>query len=798
MSKLSLTLKARANIPEHIRNQYPLFCKFVDYYHDWLEANQIDIASVTDLDTTSDQFIDDFKKELDPTLAKFEYINEKFLIRHLRNIYLSKGTEASFRMLFKMLYNKDIIIKYPGNMMMKPSDGKWEQLYSIFVQTVSGDALTLNDRIVQVNNKGTDRMIRLTVNEVKLRREGSQLAAIELSEGGHGYTASNTKVVIYGGGGSGAVAHVEIKAPIGSYDANAASGAIDTAALDSNALGVKSVPYTATVGGIISRIVIDNPGSGYTSPPTIRIESTSGEGAIVSNVKMFETPTIYEMNIDKNYYGTLNVGDKVIFGNYKGIILPTINSYQITNSGKNFRLGQTFDIETYYGTGATIKVTKLTANNGIAELKFIKFGYGYVSDFETHNIIPPNLSTSAKATVWDRMSGTVYDYVWAEKSGGYVLSETYTQADSNGLYSEDYVGDLNREFYSYNKYRGDIANAASIYFSAGAVCKYPGHYINSDGMASDEIKIQDSRFYQKYSYVIQADETLETYRDAVMQYVHPAGTALFGEYNMRNAFDIGLSLTSAIAVASIKHADAIQMLDGYVFNLSTIINDDSNTLYSTDLDWTANTDNKYYDLSKIVYGDVWDGSADFTSSIVSKFLTVDYSITSDQQLEFYYAKSLLDVTDINLDYSRSPSDPTPDNIRMSLDGNGIIVSDYSTITDSDATPVAYVDWVANTVYAVDDIVKTVSGYYKVVSGGDAGTTAPAHTTGIQIYYQCAFVFMSSGINNVVPMVKNWVFGAWNDTTTPYDSGIVQLNLFADPLAQFVSPGYYVSAPDQTF
>jgi hypothetical protein len=58
--------------------------------------------------------------------------------------------------------------------------------------------------------------------------------------------------------------------------------------------------------------------------------------------------------------------------------------------------------------------------------------------------------------------------------------------------------------------------------------------------------IQDSYRYQKYSYLITVDEKLEAYKSLIKSYLHPAGTALFGEYQIQNNFMAGVSATQEL------------------------------------------------------------------------------------------------------------------------------------------------------------------------------------------------------------------------------------------------------------
>ncbi len=819
MANIALYNRAAQNLPAFVRDDYKTFTAFLTCYHKWLELNQADIGLLTNIDTTLDSFIANFKKETNYLNITFPNIDERFLLAHIKKLYLSKGTEEAYITLFKLLFDKEVFLKYPDQMTMKLSDGKWQQIVSVFVEVIEGDIALMNNNVAQVTNAATSRVINVIVENTKIRRSGGGLSTIHLSSGGTGY--STPTVTLAGGNGGGATASavasngvistIALVSGGSAYTTNTTSftgggtGALAFAQIHNGVVvgvtlisggsgytnptisftggGVGAVATVSTADGVITSIVVNTPGDNYNSAPTVTISGSNTTPAAVSSVQMLMMPDIYECNIDKHYYGTIEVGDQISFGAFKGKILPTINSFTIVDGGKNFRLGQTFDVDTVFGRGATVKVSKLDASNGIAELKFIKYGYGYVSDFESANVIPPNISQSTpfqgfSATMFNRVGtfaastlyhvndlvfntsnstyyycklqytsgstptlppsdgthwalylgteetrvGNFVEYALSSPSGGYVLRETLSTTppydfvwaaaitkstasitwaanlatvttttshgftsggavsitgvtpiayngthtitvtsantftfplvasslasasvqgsvitiyeldkvvksgnnfykvttagqtgatapthtsgtvtqgscaflfiDSSELFALDYAGELAREFYSSNKYNGDTNNSARINFKLGAVCKYPGSYINSDGMASDVIKLHDGFLYQKYSYIIQVDKQLDEYKDVVKTCIHPAGTALFGEYNMSNHFSVKLKLTTLMSGLTIWHADAVSAVhnedtDNW-FEKLLAVNDDSYAIYGTS-DWNDHT-----------------------------------------------------------------------------------------------------------------------------------------------------------------------------------------------------------------
>ena len=67
----------------------------------------------------------------------------------------------------------------------------------------------------------------------------------------------------------------------------------------------------------------------------------------------------------------------------------------------------------------------------------------------------------------------------------------------------------------------------------GAIVISSGDYSGLRGQLDEEqMKIQDSRFYQDYSYVVKVGESINTWRDSIIRSVHPAGWNVFGEVSI--------------------------------------------------------------------------------------------------------------------------------------------------------------------------------------------------------------------------------------------------------------------------
>ena len=68
--------------------------------------------------------------------------------------------------------------------------------------------------------------------------------------------------------------------------------------------------------------------------------------------------------------------------------------------------------------------------------------------------------------------------------------------------------------------------------NVGVYAEYSGYFDGETGLLSGTNKMQDNFYYQDFSYVVKTDQDVETYRDKILELVHPAGMALFGEILM--------------------------------------------------------------------------------------------------------------------------------------------------------------------------------------------------------------------------------------------------------------------------
>lgn len=89
---------------------------------------------------------------------------------------------------------------------------------------------------------------------------------------------------------------------------------------------------------------------------------------------------------------------------------------------------------------------------------------------------------------------------------------------------------------------GNGLAAADAEFLNGLI-NYNGYYLNTDGFLSSDKKLQDSRKYQNFSYVVSTEKSLKEYKSMLLDLVHPAGTKLFANKQKKDIITTGFGFS---------------------------------------------------------------------------------------------------------------------------------------------------------------------------------------------------------------------------------------------------------------
>jgi len=151
-----------SQLPGFIRDDYPTFVAFLEAYYEYLEQHDANLYDLRDIDKTLERFIEYFRNEVAPSAFESPNTDKRFLLSNIKDAHLAKGSEASFKLLFRLLFNKNVTVDYPGRQMLRASDGKWNQDVSVFARVNAGNPNDIVGRLVDVITP--NRIIRVLVD----------------------------------------------------------------------------------------------------------------------------------------------------------------------------------------------------------------------------------------------------------------------------------------------------------------------------------------------------------------------------------------------------------------------------------------------------------------------------------------------------------------------------------------------------------------------------------------------------------------------------------------------------------
>jgi len=122
-----------SQFPQFYLTEGPNFVLFVKAYYEWLESegqavNQArSLLDYRDIDNTLNAFLEHFQTKYLYGIPFDVIVNPRFLLKHILDVYRSKGTINCYKLLFKLIYDQDIDVYLPRNDILKPSDNHWIQ-----------------------------------------------------------------------------------------------------------------------------------------------------------------------------------------------------------------------------------------------------------------------------------------------------------------------------------------------------------------------------------------------------------------------------------------------------------------------------------------------------------------------------------------------------------------------------------------------------------------------------------------------------------------------------------------------
>ena len=508
-------------LPEFLDTEGPKFKAFMRAYYEWLEtSNQVtdrskNLLNYADIDNTDEEFVKYFQREV---LADFpeEIIADKaLLISRIKELYRAKGTEQAYKLLFRILYDDEIDFYYPGQDMLRVSDGRWVQETSLKLSApFSGNLYNLGGKNITGSTSGATAKVDRVVATIELGIEVFEIFLINVRG-----TFQDTESVTTDEGLSGTIVSTvgplqNIIVDFGGSEHRVGDRVsfVATSGTDANG-AVLTVDDSSIIPNLIDG------GSGYTVGSVISIAGGSGSGAnfSVGGINNTEVIPTFEDTI-AGLSGTLISANTFISSN-TGTISANLS---IASSSTSLSAALATSNTT---VGTISSVVALTRGSGYDEL--------------------PTISVREDAIADQRISdgsGGIKGFnanIAAQSSGGSITS---VSVDNNGA--------------GYNRIESiainNLSRAAQDATGAGritGITNYDGKYTDTKGFVSWNNKLQDNYYYQQFSYVLRTDQSLDTYREIVKSILHPGGVNLFADLRIESEAAMAFSADTYIYYA---------------------------------------------------------------------------------------------------------------------------------------------------------------------------------------------------------------------------------------------------------
>ena len=291
--KTSLLIPSQ--LPEFVRDDpaYANFVLFLKAYYEWMETTgQVtdrskNILNYVDIDKTSAEFLDYFYNEFLPYFPQ-EILADKVKVAKIaRQLYQSKGTQASFKFLFKTLFNSDVEFFYTKDAVFRASSGKWYVARSLKLDSTDLQFLnTENLRIFGETSKSIATIETTIVAGTKIEVFISDIQRLFQSGEFVRVVDANNQDVLFNGQVLrskivGQISQVLISPTNRGLLYRPGDPVIVYGGLSSNTGVGATASVGVTTAGSIQRIGVVSGGYGYREDPDTIITLTNAPGSLV-------------------------------------------------------------------------------------------------------------------------------------------------------------------------------------------------------------------------------------------------------------------------------------------------------------------------------------------------------------------------------------------------------------------------------------------------------------------------------------------------------------------------------------
>ena len=418
-----------SQVPGFVSADKPKFVAFMEAYYEWLERKENAYAKthtlyeIGDIDRTIDEFVDyftetylkNFPTNLATNSTTGNAVDRRKLLKNIKSFYRAKGSEKSFQLLFRLLYDVPVEFYYPKNDILRVSDGRWVEPKSI-----------------------------------KVTRNNTDNDTLRLLEG-------------------------------------------------------KQITQYADDGKFQARAVVDS----------VLIYD---DGAY-KVCELFLTDILGEFLTNRNIEGTVN-GQTV-----KERVWSHLTAVQVQYGGTGYSVGDIISIDNSLaeGTPALLRVEETNTNGEVRRVSIINSG---VNLFTQPDQLNPEQYTRDQLLLHAQR---IDEGVFNEQS--YIDRVNYPQSTLSNPTTRSIVDTSSLTVDARTKFH------LNLFF--GALIEYPGYYSSNNGKLSSNKFIQDSYYYQDFSYVLKNEISEKKWKSTVKKVLHPSGHEVFGQISIKKQIPSG-------------------------------------------------------------------------------------------------------------------------------------------------------------------------------------------------------------------------------------------------------------------
>src|SRR6056300_938335 len=514
-------------------------------------TNIQELLNFRDPDKVISNFLTKFRNEFLNTLPEnlATSVNKRNLIKNVKSLYRAKGTNRGHELFFRLLFDLESETIYPRENMLRASDGQWDtQLIMRAIQSsaqqLTGNTANLIGRTITGETSGATAIIenvfkfQIGINEVTefILNEDTITGTFQTSEMIRGTSTDDDDIVI-----KATVTGIPNSTTLTNDGTLYTEG--ETVTLTGGGTG--AIINVDSIGrGSLTNFYIDDGGSGYEIGDDIVFDNTdTGGGSARAKVSVInggftqeESTSTEEDHLileDETVRGDSYTGNKVV--QESGTGSGEITDIRIINAGSNYLSLPIVTVDDTNGSGASI-FTYGSEIGRILSLKTVESG-------AEHQLSPspPTLTLRKKVLVLD-LSGSfsTSETVSGIASDSTVVTATVvsfdtdrnilTLSDTTGIFANDTTITGNTSGATATVKITDLATATA---TIGATSDTAGTFLNEDGHVSETtMRIQDSLYYQDFSYVIKVGRTINDWRDSFKKTMHTGGFYFTGQVNI--------------------------------------------------------------------------------------------------------------------------------------------------------------------------------------------------------------------------------------------------------------------------